>query len=41
MFFPRIGDYAVIGTDLAAMAGLAPVGDVKISGFFDEQWKLK
>ena len=41
MFFPRIGDYAVVGTDLAAMAGLTPVGDVKMSGFFDESWKLK
>lgn len=41
MFFPRIGDYAVVGTDLAAMAGLTPVGDVKISGFFDERWRLK
>jgi hypothetical protein len=41
MFFPRIGDYAVVATDLTAMAGLAPVGRVKVSGFFDENWKLK
>jgi pimeloyl-ACP methyl ester carboxylesterase len=41
MFFPRVGDYAVVSTDLAAMAGLAPIGNVKTSGFFDEQWKLK
>jgi hypothetical protein len=41
MFFPRIGDYAVIHVDPAAMAGLTPVGDVKLSGFFDESWQLK
>ena len=41
MFFPRIGDYAVVHVDSAAMTGLTPVGDVKLSGFFDEAWKLK
>ncbi|HTL03873.1 MAG TPA: prolyl oligopeptidase family serine peptidase [Vicinamibacterales bacterium] len=41
MFFPRIGDYAVVHVDSAAMTGLTPVGDVKLSGFFDEGWKLK
>jgi hypothetical protein len=41
MFFPRIGDYAVVHVDPAKMAGLTPVGDVKLSGFFDESWKLK
>jgi hypothetical protein len=41
MFFPRIGDYAVVHVDAAKMAGLTPVGDVKMSGFFDESWKLK
>jgi hypothetical protein len=41
MFFPRIGDYAVVHVDSAAMTGLTPVGDVKLSGFFDESWKLK
>lgn len=41
MFFPRIGDYAVVHVNPAAMAGLTPVGDVKLSGFFDENWKLK
>ena len=41
MFFPRVGDYAVVSTDLSAMAGLAPIGNVKASGFFDEHWQLK
>ena len=41
MFFPRIGDYAVVHVDPSKMVGLTPVGDVKLSGFFDEQWKLK
>ena len=41
MFFPRIGDYAVVHVNPAAMAGLTPVGEVKTSGFFDESWKLK
>jgi hypothetical protein len=41
IFFPRIGDYAVIRVDPAAMAGLTPVGDVKLSGFFNERWQLK
>jgi hypothetical protein len=31
MFFPRLGDYAVVSTN----------GDVALSGFFDESWKLK
>ena len=41
LFFPRIGDYALIHVDPAAMAGLTPVGDVKLSGFFNENWQLK
>ncbi len=41
MFFPRIGDYAVVGVDPAAMGGLTPVGTIKLSGFFDEHWQLK
>ena len=41
LFFPRIGDYAVVHVNPAAMAGLTPVGEVKLSGFFDENWKLK
>jgi hypothetical protein len=41
LFFPRIGDYAVVHVNPAAMAGLTPVGDVKLSGFFDARWKLK
>jgi pimeloyl-ACP methyl ester carboxylesterase len=31
MFFPRLGDYAVLTT----------AGDVKVAGLFDEQWKVK
>ena len=41
MFFPRIGDYAVVHADPAAMKGLTPVGDTKLSGFFNESWQLK
>jgi len=41
MFFPRIGDYAVVHVNPAAMSGLTPVGEVKTSGFFNEEWKLK
>ena len=31
VFFPRLGDYAVLSTS----------GPVKVAGFFDERWKLK
>jgi pimeloyl-ACP methyl ester carboxylesterase len=31
LFFPRLGDYAVIATD----------GSVKLAGLFDENWQLK
>jgi hypothetical protein len=31
VFFPRLGDYAVLTTG----------GETKIAGFFDEAWKLK
>ena len=31
VFFPRLGDYAVLAT----------AGEVKMAGFFDESWKLK
>ena len=31
VFFPRLGDYAVLSTS----------GQVKVAGFFDEGWKLK
>jgi len=31
MFFPRLGDYAVVSAN----------GDVALSGFFDESWRLK
>jgi hypothetical protein len=31
VFFPRLGDYAVLTT----------AGTVKTAGFFDEEWKLK
>ena len=31
MFFPRLGDYAL----------LTAAGDVKVAGLFDEQWKVK
>ena len=31
MFFPRLGDYAVVSVK----------GDVATAGFFDENWKLK
>ena len=41
LFFPRIGDYALIHVDPSAMGGLTPVGDVKLSGFFNESWQLR
>ena len=31
VFFPRLGDYAVLTT----------AGEVKVAGFFDEGWKIK
>ena len=41
VFFPRLGDWGVVSTDISNPEVLKPTGTIKASGFFDENWKLK